>query len=387
MTSSIPQEIVDEIIGYVDEDIPTLTACSTVCGSFSASSRKYLFRHIVLDLSPERSANNLRLLHVLLSNPIIASFISSLHIDISLESKEEVVCGILPMLRNVQEVKISRASSAIRAGFIDWIDLYPRMGRCILDLLQRPSFHTLILGTVLFPEGQLRRLRYLRHLKVPFAHSLLMNDQFSHDSGQPNHQGHLESLTLGSWIAAQCVRFALHDPVHPSSLSLSRLRLCKIKSMTQASDGLQKIFDLATTHLQEVEMGIDLGNSNVYLDFSQLTALRVLRIHIRRGAMTMPGTWIMRVLATLPGSIVELTLRMVLNVALAISRTEWREIDALLSNHQTQTLRHIILQLDEWPVERSRPFFEDYTPELMKKGAIVIDSRAPKLAMSHWIDQ
>ncbi|KAF8059817.1 hypothetical protein FPV67DRAFT_1514171 [Lyophyllum atratum] len=339
MTSSIPQEIIDEIIEYIDEDIPTLTACSTVCGSFSASSRRYLFRHIVLDLSPERSANNLRLLHVLLSNPIIASFISSLHIGISFESKEDAVCGILPMLRNVHEVKISRASSAIRAGFIRWIDVYPTMSRCILDLLQRPSFHTLILGTILFPEGQLRRLRYLRHLKVPFADSIVL-DQSLHESGQGNHQGHLESLTLGSWVAAQRVLLALHDPAHPSSLSLSRLRLCKIKS---------KIFALAATHLQEVEFGIDL-NSYVYLEFSQLTALRVLRIHIRRGATAMPGTWIMRVLATLPGSIVELTLRMVLNVALAISRTEWREIDALLSqNYQTQTLRHVILQLDDNP--------------------------------------
>ncbi|KAF8472894.1 hypothetical protein JB92DRAFT_1915817 [Gautieria morchelliformis] len=148
--NSLALELVDEIIGHVDEkdDISHfhLRACSLVCRFWLPSSQRRLFHHI--NLMPRRvqlkkqHAQIQRLDQVLLHSPHLTSYIRVLELpDLSCElysyshlapltAIDEPLAPLLRKLTHVQKLKISRLA---------WSDLPGDFRQLLCQVVELPS--------------------------------------------------------------------------------------------------------------------------------------------------------------------------------------------------------------------------------------------------------
>ncbi|KAF8059798.1 hypothetical protein FPV67DRAFT_1514125, partial [Lyophyllum atratum] len=409
MTPTLPQELIDEIIGnlvvfprkthdsflyygklgdndYAAHEIMSLRSCSLVSSSFRDASQRQLFHSI--NLHAGRLTHIQSLLRTLSSNPTLASYIHSLCLSLNETRTAETrpLCDLLRTLEpHVHQLRLVHAdtwTSYRELPMGTWNTIDPLLQLALLRLLRTPSCIGLALGPggVRFPEALLSDLPHLQSL------SLLTKDPFlteQHPQAPTQHNqeqdppGYLESLTLVPAQITPRILAALQDP--GGSLSLSRLRYCNVVSQKGSSIHIQALLDTAAHHLQELSLTVHLSESIAdptdYLDLSRLTHLRLLRIRLLFAVApgVEPGWWLVRVLGTLGPSVTELALSGRRSRALrtAASIDQWRGLDTMLTEEgRMPVLRRVVLFLNARSAKDNRVFLEERTPRLLERGII-----------------
>ncbi|KAF8079262.1 hypothetical protein FPV67DRAFT_1663910 [Lyophyllum atratum] len=288
MTTTIPEDIVDEIMEIISEDSISLRSCSLVSRVFRVPCQRRLFRSINLDTAYGGPGVHNERLHLnLLNNPVLASFILSMRIHVAREENLrpggaplKVVCEILQMVRShVREVALRAQSN------LPWKSLPESLQTALLDVMAQCATIT-IRYHVGLPITYLTQLSHLRHLSLTASDSVTIPDEGSSYSGlgEPSTrtQAYLESLSVTPKEAAPHILQALHNPRQLCSLSLSRLKVLKIcmlpsrpliRDIGPIAAAIKDIIYAAAHCLEEIRLHTILDS---HLDLSRLTHLRNL---------------------------------------------------------------------------------------------------------------
>jgi hypothetical protein len=138
---TLPPELHDIIIGFLYDDIPTLTSCVLVCKDWLPSSRSRLFRK--LKIKPRTAQKFLPLLESPLHGPAIAPYVRELHIVEGYGSEAwfneglPVVC--LGVLRSV---------TSLHVDLLQWVELSKESRAAFMSFLR--SVEELILDACEF---------------------------------------------------------------------------------------------------------------------------------------------------------------------------------------------------------------------------------------------
>jgi hypothetical protein len=121
MSSIIPLEIVDDIIGQLHFETAALKACSLVCRAWLPSCRYHLFRGVSLDFSVSPN-NGLHRFLTQLENPqsALLSYLQKLALDSASSRIEGDLLSRLASLQRIEELKLSRILS-----FNTWKNITP----------------------------------------------------------------------------------------------------------------------------------------------------------------------------------------------------------------------------------------------------------------------
>ncbi|KAF8059800.1 hypothetical protein FPV67DRAFT_339050 [Lyophyllum atratum] len=370
MTPTIPEDIICGIVDVLSTtDLPS---CSLVSRVFRALCQRRLFHSVYLNT--RRHEHNSRLHLILLENPILASFIQALDICVMADSHGlplKAVCGILHLVRtHVQELWIDGEFPYVAEP---WNSLPESLQAALLSVLSHPSCVHVELGHVGLPITHLSESSHLRHLRLTASGSVSIPSEGVSHSGnaEPQIQGYLESLLVTSPVTAERILQTLHNPLHPCPLSLSRLKVFKIRFTESASPLIQSILDLAADHLQEIALYKISG----FLDFARLTQLRtlVLKFSCTQAPGVPLGVCAIRMIETVPAGTVELGFTINnRHPLLVIMDSEWREIDGLLSRERHAALRRVTFYGFKCEEEYLVDCFKDKLPRLAEKGVLSV---------------
>jgi hypothetical protein len=140
----LPQELIDTILENIDVDVDqwTLRCCSLACSSLLHSSRRRIFRRIVLHnyTSGSKPTSHCQRLHnLLLKSPHIATFIQELKLYEGQYGKGQDWMGsdpslplVLGMLKDLARLELRR---------LEWGKLPPAVRQSIQNVLELPSLH------------------------------------------------------------------------------------------------------------------------------------------------------------------------------------------------------------------------------------------------------
>lgn len=251
IVTTIVNELVSGPLGLRYYDKRTLTSCSLISASFREACQLYLYRSITLHVRHRSKSSNDQLHEILLQNPRIASFVRHLHIWFYSASSENLA-GTLRMLPRVYSLKIEHQTNTFHWRYISF-----SLRADILGLLQLSSLeHVSVQDIHDFPISSFSRCPQLK--KAILGHcstsdmDILPSEPLSLFS-----RGYLESLTMN--IPHTCDRLAT-VLAHPSSLSLSRLRICRAR-ITDHSDTavFQTILDTSAPFVEDVRIELRNG--------------------------------------------------------------------------------------------------------------------------------
>jgi len=141
----LPQELIDTIIENLEDGGWSLRGCSLVCSSWLLSTRRRLFRRIVLlplyNSSPRPLLYGRRLHNLLLKSPHIATYIRELKLYEGQSIKGETWIGsdqslplVLGMLKDLTRIELRR---------LEWNALPPALRQSIQNVLALPSLQFL----------------------------------------------------------------------------------------------------------------------------------------------------------------------------------------------------------------------------------------------------
>ena len=146
--TQLPQELIDIVFESTDDDEWTLRSCSLVCSSWLHSSRRHLFRRIVL-LPPSCQYNSgsrpplygQRLHNLLDRSPHIATYIRELQLYEGWSIRRQAWIGsdqsippVLGMLKGLKKIELRR---------LRWNDLPLAFRHSIRNILELPSLQFL----------------------------------------------------------------------------------------------------------------------------------------------------------------------------------------------------------------------------------------------------
>ncbi|PPR07998.1 hypothetical protein CVT24_002689 [Panaeolus cyanescens] len=205
-----PQEIIDQVIGFLQDDRKHLLVARRVCHSWNISSRVHLFNHLDLrvpDQIPERRTSckpHSKHLSDNCSNPTITGLerfkrllelLDTSH-DVAFSARHIVLGNtglISPEARDIYDVLIPALLSKVRRitslqlSRMRWADVSSPMLECIANILESPHLHHLDIWNCELPNAEAftrilsmpRSLQSLRvsqiHFKQPFNHSISSN--------------------------------------------------------------------------------------------------------------------------------------------------------------------------------------------------------------------
>lgn len=240
LSTSIPFEIIDDIISHNYEDTKTLRSCSLVAHSFVDSCQKHIFSSILLNLRyPDGRFEIIR--DVLIKNPRISSYVRHIHLqDYVIRSytfqerpddddEQQVMVGmlssILPHLIHLQKFTFvnlyERLNQSIYTG--DWTCVPAILQKTLLTLFTLPSLTTINIGDFSnFPIHHFRQCPQLKQLKL---HSIVKP---ASNDGQPETSEVplvpiLESLEISDMSAMAAILLQGH-------LDLSQLQELRMRS-------------------------------------------------------------------------------------------------------------------------------------------------------------
>ncbi|KAF8058194.1 hypothetical protein FPV67DRAFT_1676450 [Lyophyllum atratum] len=257
---TVPQEIVEDIVGRLRGDPITLQSCSLVSWSFRAASQQLLFAPIVLTL--RNTARNQLLHYVLSMNPILATYVRSIHLRIDIASiiPAEAICRILDVTRpHLRELNIGGPGIIFMTADY-WNYLHADLQNSLLSSISSPSCARLTLGAVGFPIKYLPLFSNIRHLELNFPNSFAVDN--ASDAyifyDQTRQQGYLETLSTACFPLEHLLDH-MGDPDITSSLSLSRLRFLAITLEKWRRYTPETILQFSEEYLEQVHIFVDLG--------------------------------------------------------------------------------------------------------------------------------
>ncbi|KAF8472896.1 hypothetical protein JB92DRAFT_1915796 [Gautieria morchelliformis] len=212
--NSLALELLDEIIGHVDDD-DNLRACSLVCRFWLPSSQRRLFHHIYLIVQlATLHAHIQRLDQVLLHSPHLTSYIRVLELPgLSCElytynhpsspgwtAIDKPLASLLRKLTDVQKLKISRLA---------WGDLPGDFRQSLCQVLELPSMASVCISDTEFILDDftnfINHARGLTGLSLNFVdmswdlqHPMETNQVEDNKQRFERHRIHLTSLDMSS---------------------------------------------------------------------------------------------------------------------------------------------------------------------------------------------
>lgn len=202
----LPQELVDSIIAYVDDDRATLVSCAQVSRSWLHSSRHYLFANI--SLSPHSSGKSLpqvscqRLYRVLQDSPAIIQYIRHLQIVDGGSSpnvptrqwitSERSLPPLLKLLTHLRQLELGASSPS---SPLQWKSLPFTLQNAICTVLKLPTLSFVRLHTWTFPNlvSLAAVISSCQNLKGLSLSSVTVDEELHHHS-EPS--GQTKSITL-----------------------------------------------------------------------------------------------------------------------------------------------------------------------------------------------
>ncbi|KAF8057363.1 hypothetical protein FPV67DRAFT_1527109 [Lyophyllum atratum] len=364
LPATVPQEIVEDIVGQLGEDGRTLQSCSLVSWSFRTASQPLFFHHILLLL--HNTARNQRLHCVLSMNPLLASYVRSIHLKIDTVSirPAEAICRILDVTRpHLRDLSIGGPDITFSHS---WNYLHADLQNSLLSSISSPSCVGLTLGAVGFPIQYLRLFSNIRHLEMNSHKSVAVDnasDRYIFDD-ETRQQGYLETLAA-VYFPLEHLLDHVGDPDITSSLSLSRLRFLATTLEKWRHYTFEKLLHLSGEYLEEVSILVDLDLSGAaIINFSRLSHLHILRIEI---GIIQSAHGIAIVLASIPSNTVELHLTMEWEIVISVGKKGWLDIEAvLLDKWREGLLRDVVIDLHGW--QGSARFLNKRMPQLVERG-------------------
>jgi hypothetical protein len=200
----LPQELVDAVIDYVDDDRASLLACARVSRSWLHSSRHHLFASIALSphsqskSSPQQLCQ--RLYRVLQENPAIVPYIRTLQVldggpppNIRTGqwiTSERSLPPLLKLLTHLRQLELGASSSCWP---IPWKSLPFTLQNAVCTVLKLPSLTFFRLSASTFPNlvSLAAVISSCQNLKGLSLSSVTVDEELDH------HPRHSESLSSG----------------------------------------------------------------------------------------------------------------------------------------------------------------------------------------------
>lgn len=156
LPTTIPQDVIDEIISYARDDAVTLKCCSVVSHAFYQPTRKHFFSTIILNQPNIVSSLN----RTLEENPSISGYIRTLKIpNLSTALFLEIV-PVLPRLTQTRFLELGMRGAASYVRF-------PGISSVLSIVLELPCIERLEIFSIYeFPEDLLRIPRQIRWLTL-----------------------------------------------------------------------------------------------------------------------------------------------------------------------------------------------------------------------------
>ncbi|KAJ3573152.1 hypothetical protein NP233_g2614 [Leucocoprinus birnbaumii] len=207
----LPQELVDSIIAYVDDDRATLVSCAQVSRFWLHSSRQLLFANI--SLSPHSSGKSLpqqlcqRLYRVLQDSPGIIQYIRHLQIVDGGSSpnvptrqwiaSERTLAPLLKLLTHVRQLELGASSSS---SPLQWKSLPFALQNAICTVLKLSTLSFVRIHTSTFPNlvSLAAVMSSCQNLKGLSLSSVTVDEELEHHH---HHHPHHHSDTSGQTIS------------------------------------------------------------------------------------------------------------------------------------------------------------------------------------------
>ena len=199
-----PLEVIGEIIGSLQDDLPALRSCSQTCLSLLPLCRKYIFRTITLTPRPPESDIYCQLPryitlfgNLLDSNPGVADYVRNLEYQISdPDVEDEDVPRILRKLHRIQSFEL--------IGDGDWHILQPALQQSLSYIISLPSITRLEISSFeVFPINIFIPCINLTDLTIISIESAVMDsseyEYFASDA-VPQLQSFTSRFTSGGFL-------------------------------------------------------------------------------------------------------------------------------------------------------------------------------------------
>jgi len=164
---SLPADVLDYILSFLQSDTDTLKACSRSHPILSQLVERYLYTSITLrdDISLEASELN-ELLH---NRPHVANYVFALEIEFAYGTDQkalgpflEAISFILPMLTMLRKIRLSHT----RPATVTWQMLPEKFYLAFLDCLRLPSMATICIEFFAFPLSALTQCKHIGNLSI-----------------------------------------------------------------------------------------------------------------------------------------------------------------------------------------------------------------------------
>lgn len=229
----LAQELVDIIVDNIEDDLPTLQACSLTNRSFFSSSRRYQFSRIELraiklseDEAPPVESTLCQRFHTLITDsPHIASLVEDLRLLEGPQgdtwiTEETLLPTVIAKLVNLKGISLGGWDDIE----VDWGSLPASLQKVLLTVFQSPKLERARLWGIsnvprlldLFPVSPASKLR-----SVGLSGVLFLDEDSTPPSRIFNSQIHLLELEYGSYqhgFAKHLVDPAIMDAVQLRSL-------------------------------------------------------------------------------------------------------------------------------------------------------------------------
>jgi hypothetical protein len=181
--SPFPQEIMDAIISYLDNDRVALVACSLACSSFRRTSQKLIYTEITLKVNIGKIQ---QFCCLLTHNPRLSTYIRILVLELEIYNRRVLKCKALQtMLRKLSQLH----SLSIHAVQLSWLGIPKSLKSVLIDLFRSQSIAKLMLsGLWDFPISLLHRNGQLKELHLRGVCPPLDNLNPTHNCAPPRRR-------------------------------------------------------------------------------------------------------------------------------------------------------------------------------------------------------
>lgn len=266
--TTVPQELIDNIIDYFHDDVPALKACALVCWAWLPACRAHIFVRVSLRPPPlyslpyrflvTKPTDVQRLYRILRSSPEIAAYIHDLAICEGMIGREWLSDQTLPLLlrklRNTQRFLFERSASMQ----ITWSDLRADLRDAIAGVLLSPSLLELRLFGLAFdsPMQLLRILQSCQLLRVLHVKHLRLLQELpveipvtDNPTSQKQHRAPLDVLSIGARTSPDLISCLLHPEL---TIDVAAVRTLSISISGNFADFARLLREMSSLETLEI---------------------------------------------------------------------------------------------------------------------------------------
>ncbi|KAF6763784.1 hypothetical protein DFP72DRAFT_1040523 [Ephemerocybe angulata] len=289
-TSTLPQELIDNIVDYFPDDQETQKRLSRVNRSWSQRTRHNLFQTVSFELGGPNCA---RLNEVLQTNPSLYQHIQTMRIDhdrrYSLASSSFLGVIDPKQLVNVREISVH----GDKESNLNWVTLPAGLRSALYDLLAKPDLTTLALMDIRDIDVSFigRNLR-LKELTLYGVNHTLSSSPSTSSDGPPaihltDEKYSLRSLSVGQCgDALQCLRAAATIVPQPVLLRVRSWSYDdKMEMALQTFSRNVETYEIMCVPTGTLTGTIGLPLHSGVLDFVRLPKLKTLTFNLHLGQL------------------------------------------------------------------------------------------------------